>query len=307
MENQNNNPNLSPLPVQPPPESDIVPKPPQRPPFAPTKGKVIASIILAFMAMFLASGAIIVGADSASQAAINFAFIIYPPSLLTFYFFPSHISFFAGSGVRTAVSITGLILESLYVYALLCLVILIIRQFKKQKKISFSILGCILLILVGLVIYESKQPAQCGYVEQTLSVPPALVGVKLLLEKDEFVAVGTDPDYGCLASWNDVKNEIASHKAIDNPTVGSHYYTRQGRVVNSLNQGTTFTLVKMIAVSKPSKSTIDFLILQDDSGSKYYIATVWLGYDESEAFISFLQSDGQKGYLSSSYFTGKGY
>ena len=266
--------------------------------FIPTKLKILLSAIFAFLAIFFATGTLIVAADSYSQGLLTFAFVVYPPGLLAFWA-PT-------ASLGSVLWVVGYILEFFYAYLWVAILILLSREFRQHKRVGYSVLAALLVGIIGFGIYEYHQPVQCGYSEQALTPPPVLVGATFTLTSGEFVAAGpaADHDYGCVPSLSTIPNEITTHEAIDNPTVGASYYTSHGLTVNPLAQGTTFTMVKLIQVSDISgyNSPLDFIILKSSDGTLYYDVDDDFGYDASSSVMSFTGADGQTGFLSYQFF-----
>lgn len=259
--------------------------------FAPTKQKILLSILLSGIAFFLFIGAIIVGADSEDMGVIHFAFLLFPPAVLE--------STLGTFGIKYY-SPLGFLLEFFYFYFLVCFLVYIGYQYRTHKKIGHSIMVITILSLTALILYESTQPVQCTYTEKPVMIPASLADKKLVLEKDEFLVVGPGVKHGggCVPSLGTIENEIETHESIDNPTIGTRYFTNKGLTVNPLAKGKVFVIEKIIDISRKNHSPGRHLILRDENSTYYDIADIDLGNDygyyEKGAIFSFQNDNRQK-------------
>ena len=173
---------------------------------------------------------------------------------------------------------------------------------KKQKILSgFALI--VALIGVAWVVGYGFNSRPCVYTYKNSVVPPLLLGKKIILKKTAYLVRGTPPD-SC--EWSDIQvfNEIVHSDAINNVSVGKHYYESQGRRVFDLKTGKIFHLKNIVSRSRRglgsifSSSPIYFLLLQDELGAEYKVSLSSLGYDEKEAIFRFHPESTEVGFLS---------
>jgi len=165
-----------------------------------------------------------------------------------------------------------------------------------RPVVLFSVV--VALFLGGRFIYYGSFTSNCIYTEKSLPLPEQLIEKDFVIVKDAYQAIGSNSTFACLESLGSIQREIVSPKTIENPSVGSKYYTNNGLAVESLEKGQVFTLVDVIALTKQGITTIDsgrgpinYLILKDQNNILYRIATVSLGINEGDEFLALADSD----------------
>lgn len=158
-------------------------------------------------------------------------------------------------------------------------------------------------------IYYGSIFRSCVYTERASLPDGELVGGKIVLFKNAFLAVGKDPEYGCLPGLGTVNLELIGPEIISNVTVGKAYFERQGRAVSSINAGSKeFQVKKIFAVRKHGITTVDsgsgpltVLLLRDSQGTEYKVATVLTGLNADNRFLKLVTTTSET-ILSPSYF-----
>lgn len=167
----------------------------------------------------------------------------------------------------------------------------------KSKIIIILLIVIGVLYLGGRYIYYGSLVGNCIYTEKRIPVPEQLTKGELVVAKDAYLAIGVNKGYACLKNFGSIDREIVGADTINNPTVGRRYFTNRGMTVESLKKGASFRIVDVVAVTKHGISTIDsgpgpiyFLILKDQNNISYQIATVSLGLNNEDLFLSFVNS-----------------
>jgi hypothetical protein len=165
----------------------------------------------------------------------------------------------------------------------------------KAFIILFSII--IILFLGGRYIYYGSLTASCIYTENNIPIPKKLSKGDFVIAKDAYLAIGINAEYSCLQNFGNIDREIVGSETINNITIGRKYFTNRGIFVKSLKKGSSFRLTDIIAITKHGLSTIDsgpgplfYLILKDQNNISYQIATVSLGLNKKDLFLSFIDS-----------------
>lgn len=167
---------------------------------------------------------------------------------------------------------------------------------KLKKVIIVPIAVSVLYFGIHLIYYGSLT-RNCAYTENILPVPEQLTQGEIVVAKDAYLAIGHDKEYVCLKSFEDIDREIVGAESINNVTIGRHYFTDRGLVVDSLKKGASFHVVGVVAVTKHGIKTIDsgtgpiyFLVIKDKENILYKIATVGLGFNKDDLFLSFVDA-----------------
>lgn len=161
-----------------------------------------------------------------------------------------------------------------------------------------------LLIVAGLALYLGGHyilygsiTRNCIYTEKHLPVPEQLAKGKIVVAKDAYLAIGHDNEYACLKNFESIEREIIGPETINNITIGRHYFTERGLRVESLKKGASFHVTGVIARTKHGITTVDsgpgpiyYLILKDQNNISHQIATVSLGLNKEDLFLSFVDS-----------------
>src|SRR3989344_4484047 len=167
----------------------------------------------------------------------------------------------------------------------------------KSKTIIILLLITGALYLGGRYVYYGSLTRNCIYTENKLPVPEQLIKGKIVIAKDAYLAVGIDKEYSCLKNFGSIDRKIVGPESINNLTVGRRYFTNKGLAIETLKIGASFRVADVIAVTKHGLTTIDsgsgpiyYLILKDQNNISYKIATVSLGPNKEDLFLSFIDS-----------------
>src|SRR3989338_5475972 len=167
----------------------------------------------------------------------------------------------------------------------------------KSKIIIILLIVVGALYLGGRYVYYGSLTRNCIYTENKLPIPEQLTKGEIVVAKDAYLAVGNDKEYACLKNFGSIDREIVGAESINNLTVGRRYFTNRGLAVESLKKRASFRVVDVVAVTKHGLTTIDsgpgpiyYLILKDKNNISYQIATVSLGLNEEDLFLSFEDS-----------------
>lgn len=167
----------------------------------------------------------------------------------------------------------------------------------KSKIIIILLIVIGALYLGGRYVYYGSLTRSCIYTENKILVPAQLAKSEIVVAKDAYLAVGVDKEDACLKYFGSIDREIVSPESINNLTVGRRYFTNRGLAVESLKKGASFHVVDVVAVTKHGISTIDsgggpiyYLVLKDKNNISYKIATVSLGINKGDEFLSIVDS-----------------
>ncbi len=165
----------------------------------------------------------------------------------------------------------------------------------KPTKIIILLLVMGAMYLGGRYLYYGSTTRYCIYTETTLPIPGPLTNGEITVAKDAYLAVGYEKEFACLQNFGSIDREIVGPESINNLTIGRKYFTGRGLAVESLKKGNSFRITGVIAVTKHGISTIDsgpgpiyYLILKDRNNNSYKIATVSLGLNKKDLFLSFI-------------------
>ncbi len=167
-----------------------------------------------------------------------------------------------------------------------------------KPKIFIILFSFIFFLFLGLrYIYYGSLTTSCIYTEESLPVIDKLSNGEFVIAKDAYLAIGKNDDYSCLQIFDNIDREIVGPETINNITIGRKYFTNRGLSVKSLKKGSSFRLTDIIAITKHGISTIDsgpgpifYLILKDKNNISYQIATVSLGLNKEDLFLSYIDS-----------------
>jgi len=135
-------------------------------------------------------------------------------------------------------------------------------------------------------------PGFCPYTSEPAPVPPELAGATLRLEQDAYLVTGKSPERcgGALAS---IEREIVSRNVVSGSTAGAGYFEDQGRSLEPLPAGATFTLRGVVGQRKHGLFAIDsgpgplyYLLLDDAQGVRQVMGIASLGSGEAESTVS---------------------
>ena len=170
----------------------------------------------------------------------------------------------------------------------------------KNKKIIWISLIVLLIISAYIAFYGTFYGALtlCSYSEKILDIPPDLKNSTFVLEKHPaFVVLGDDPDPSlCSKTLSKITRYILEEKARRNSTVTYPMENFEGRTIEEIPQGTSFTIEAILLkhprgiISRlPDAVPLTFVILRDDAGNLYMTNPSQLydsTYDESPALFS---------------------
>ena len=148
----------------------------------------------------------------------------------------------------------------------------------QQDKI---IIACIIIGIAGLIFFvhailSGTFFGGCIYTEQLQPLPQWAQNSTIKMEQDMYLIKGVNKSdlAHCTESFNNINNEISTYSG-DNKT---------GRSTEFFPAGKSFTIKKVISETEHGLYTIDsgpgplvYLILEDEQGTLYQIAAVWLG------------------------------
>ncbi len=178
-----------------------------------------------------------------------------------------------------------------------------IKRLKIARIVSISLFAVSLAATFWVYSYGFN-PIPCQYTYEELPIPSELVGIKIVVEQDVYLAKGLTPEV-CKWSGPIIENEIISNRTIENNTVGKEYYEKQGRTIAPFEKGAEFDLVKIWAQTSHGIITIDGgggplydLVLKDKYGMIYKISTTALDDD----VVAYYKNGVKQGYLTWSLF-----
>ena len=137
----------------------------------------------------------------------------------------------------------------------------------------------------------------CRYSEKVIPVPSELLNAKFVVTKEAYAAVGVLKVHLCLPEKSKVSAEL-----IDDPRYND------GRQLLNIMRGKEFHVVKILAVSRTGtaidvgNTPITYLVLSDEQDNLYDVATVMLGINQGEQFLT-LASPGHSLLLDSGSFS----
>lgn len=168
---------------------------------------------------------------------------------------------------------------------------------KKWKIASWLVMGAGLFLGVRYCYYGSLL-SSCVYTEENQAVLPQLTNAKIRLIRPAAILRGTDKEYQCLAEMGAITNKLVEAKH------AIHYrYQIENMLTETVDTSSNleFELVKMIAVKKHGIKTMDsgsgpirHLILKDQNGVFYEVATVSLGLNAGDEYLKAITADGQE-------------
>lgn len=167
----------------------------------------------------------------------------------------------------------------------------------KSKIIIVLLIVVFALYLGGRYVYYGSLATNCIYTENQLPIPEQLTKGEFVVAKDAYLAVGRNREYGCLKNFSGIDREIIGPEVISNLTIGRRYFTDRGLTVESLKKGSSFHVTGVVALTKHGITTIDsgsgpiyYLVLKDKNNILYQVATVSLGLNKDDLFLSFVDS-----------------
>ncbi len=168
-----------------------------------------------------------------------------------------------------------------------------------KKKIAV-LFGAVVVsgTLLYVVNYGFSSTPGCIYTEEEKALPQEFQGVILVGEKFASIYTGEDGEgLACTKMLGSIEKFIINGP---NAAPALSYGARELKSID----GMRFTLKEVISTTKHGIGTIDsgsgptnWLILEDESGTKYRLATVYLGLDAKRSFLSIWKDDERKGAL----------
>ena len=125
--------------------------------------------------------------------------------------------------------------------------------------------------------------SNCEYTEKELQIPQELSAGEVIFTKDIRQAIGKSGDYGCLKYLGSIHRELVPPDTINGEMLNM-MFEHEGRTVEAIPaRMKTFHVTGILEVTKHGIGTIDsgpgpiyFLVLRDEAGELYNIATVEL-------------------------------
>lgn len=162
------------------------------------------------------------------------------------------------------------------------------------KKIVIGILGLVVVAVAARYSYYGSLSRSCIYTEEEKTISARFQSAKLFLFKPAAVISGPSEDYACLPMMSQYTNHIVEVQ------YSNHEKGEKSLIDEKSNL--EFQIVKYISVHKHGITTmdsgpgpIDYLILKDQSGKRYRVATVSLGINrDSDEFLKASTSEGDE-------------
>jgi hypothetical protein len=150
-----------------------------------------------------------------------------------------------------------------------------------------------MLFVVGRSVWYGSLMSRCIYTEEKLPVPQLLTAGKLVTTQVSFEAIGVESKYlVCAPLYGSIARTLADREA------AAYYrapFLNDLMTVKEIPAGKVFHVVDAFAQTKHGISTIDsgpgpieFLVLVDEQGVQYTIATVSVGMNEEELFLKYV-------------------
>lgn len=159
---------------------------------------------------------------------------------------------------------------------------------RKHKKylILITIIG--LIFTTRYIVYGSFFKT-CTYTENEIHMNEEMLNSKIYFTRSAAVIENIEHEYSCLDKMSFIHKKI-----IQNKNVADYKYQITDKNIKYLNENSLieFTPVKLLAISKHGITSIDsgtgpinYLILKDQNGEFYEVATVSLGLNKGEEFL----------------------
>lgn len=173
----------------------------------------------------------------------------------------------------------------------------LLPKFKKYW-ILITIIG--FLFFIHYIIYGSLFKT-CIYTENEIQMNQEILNSKIYLTRSAVVIENIEHEYSCLD-----KMSLIHKKIIQDKNITDYRYQINDKNIKYLNEKSPieFTPIKLLAISKHGITSIDsgagpinYLILKDQNGEFYEVATVSLGLNKGEEFLKSIYN-GQETLLS---------
>jgi len=163
------------------------------------------------------------------------------------------------------------------------------QKFRFKKILQLFIF---LSLFFGLrTCYYGSPIRSCIYTEEKVPLPPVVKTSQIFLIKPVVVVNDGSPEYSCLTEMRTISNKLVEQKY-------AYIYKNMEQRTITPSDGMTFEAVQLIAVTKHGITTIDsgsgpiyYLILKDQSGTYYQVATVGLGINSGDEFLKAVSED----------------
>lgn len=164
-----------------------------------------------------------------------------------------------------------------------------------STKIPYGIVAVISFLIIFFLgrnyVQYGSLLATCRYNEKVIPVPSTLREGVIQTTMTSYIVLGEDKDYTCPSIIRSATNEIISTQIMDDVSIGKGYYESLGRKVVpfSPDKKLHVTGISEITILKGATSGThsDYLILTDEQGLVYKIATKNLGSNKNNLFLQF--------------------
>lgn len=162
------------------------------------------------------------------------------------------------------------------------------------KKLSIGIFGLLLVAVVARYSYYGSFTRTCIYTEEERTVSARFQSAKISLFRQAALMSGPTEEYACLPMMREYTNHIVEVQ------YAGHEKGQKSLIDEKSNL--EFQIIKYISVTKHGITTmdsgsgpIDYLVLKDQNGKVYRIATVSLGINrDSDEFLKASTSEGDE-------------
>ena len=159
----------------------------------------------------------------------------------------------------------------------------------------FVVAGYFLLHYIGYGSFTRN----CIYTEKEIPVPPEFAGGKIVVFQKAYQAIGKNVEASCLPILGKIDKQLVGPETMNNLTIGRGYFEERGQYIADVEINKMLRVERIFAVTKHGINTIDsgpgpihYLVLSDDVGELYQIATVSLGSNKGEEFLNLVLSSG---------------
>ena len=164
-----------------------------------------------------------------------------------------------------------------------------------KKTVVYVLIIAVGIYALGHYVAYGSWVNNCTYTEEDIRVPQDLAVGTIALTRDAHQAIGVDPDYSCLPMLGKIRKQLVGPEMVTtNPIGWSNYYTRQGLTVADIPARKIFRVLQVLRITTHGISTIDagsgpldFLVLTDENGDLFKIATVETGLNKRDEFLSY--------------------
>ncbi|UYL07793.1 hypothetical protein B9G69_012130 [Bdellovibrio sp. SKB1291214] len=162
------------------------------------------------------------------------------------------------------------------------------------KKLIMGVIGLIIVAIGARYSYYGSLTRNCIYTEEERTVSPRFVSAQISLIRQAAVISGKPAEYACLPIMSQYTNHIVEVQ---------YAGTEKGqKSLIDEKSNLEFQIIKYVSVTKHGITTmdsgsgpVDFLILKDQNGKIYRVATVSLGINrDSDEFLKASTSEGDE-------------